>query len=157
MQFTNYGNINTIVLMLVFHFLTVLFFTSLKLRCKFLFFSCKISYFSFAKLNISSAISPQSPQSFCFFVQFYFMSCMCYLFEDFSWSSTFWTNNFFVCENTCICWQILFHFLNRYLCRSSALRHVKILLSAFLFLAPRDSLHEFLFSATSAKNGIAAS
>ena len=121
MQVTNYGNIHTIVLMLVFYFLTMLFFTSLKLRCKFLFFSCKTSFISFAELNISPAISPQqdqfsiscfrrntyfySPQSFCFFVQFYFISCMCYLFGDYSWSSTFWTKYF----------QIWFFFVWKYL------------------------------------------
>ena len=127
----------------------------------FYFFSCKTSFISFAELNISPAISPQqdqfsiscfrrntyfySPQSFCFFVQFYFMSCMCYLFEDFSWSSTFWTNYFFVCENICICWQILFHFLNRYLCRSSALRHVKSFCQLSYFLHPATPSMNFSF------------
>ena len=85
----------------------------------FFFFSGKIS-FSSAKLNNSSAISPQQNQFSisCFrwntyflvpkdfaFLQFYFLSCMCYLFDYYSCSSTFWTNYF----------QIWFFFVGKYL------------------------------------------
>ena len=163
MQFTNYGNIHTIVLMLVFYFLTVLFFTFFKLRCKFLFFF----YISSAELDISSAISPQqnqfsisffrwntyfySPQSFFCAVLFHFLYVLFvwWLFLIINILNKILSNLILFCVKifALILYfrQILFDFLNRYLCRSSALRHVKSFCQLSYFLHPATPSMNFSF------------